>query len=70
MSEIKEGNKVRITDAASVEHIGTISVIEKVDTEYLVYATIVDIEPPVIDHSKHVTELNDWAVRSSDIIRE
>jgi len=69
MSEIKEGSKVRITDAASIEHVGTISVIEEVDTEYLVYATIIDIEPSVIDRNKHVTELNGWAVGSSDIIQ-
>lgn len=70
MGLIETGMKVKITDAAGVEHFGTISVIEEVDTEYLVYATIISIEPPVIDQSKYVTVLTDWAVKSSDIVQE
>lgn len=67
---IKEGMKVKITDAAGVEHVGTISEIEEIETEFMVWATISDIEPPVIERSEHVSKVETWPVKVSDIVQE
>ena len=65
---ITKGMKVRITDAASVDHIGTISAIEEVETDDFCWATVVDIELPVLEKGKLVSVLVTWPVAASHIV--